>query len=120
MINIKISKGELIDRLSIIILKTAYITDKRKQQSIDEERIRLKEEYDKIKCDKKDEYLKNLIETNSRIWDLENKIRKQKTLLQKILNCHLGTDIANLNDKRHQIKRTIDEKSKIKEEKDYT
>lgn len=120
MITIQISKGELIDRLSIILLKTAYITDKAKQKNIDEERTRLKEQYDKIKCDKKEEYLKNLIETNSKIWDLENKIRNQKTLLQKILTCHLGNNIAKLNDYRHQIKRNIDEKSKIKEEKDYT
>ena len=107
-INIQISPGELIDRYSIILIKTAYIIDGQKMYNIRLEKEMLTKAYDELKNPHKESQLKSLIYVNSLIWDLENEIREHHTW--DFLNrktSKIAKEIAKRNDERHQMKRSI-------------
>ena len=107
-IEIEISPGELIDRYSIILIKTAYIMDGRKIQNIRTEKDILTKKYNELDNPHKESQLKSLIYVNSLIWDLENDIREHHTwdfLNRKVAKT--AKEIAQRNDERHQLKRSI-------------
>lgn len=118
---IEVSIGEVMDKLSILEIKTKKINDPSKLSNI-------KKEYDylydilheEIKVDDTD--YNNLVVVNQKLWDIEDKIRekeREKTFDDKFIG--LARSVYFTNDERAIIKRNINLKynSIFIEEKSY-
>ena len=129
MIDIPVSFGELVDKLTILELKGHYIKDNNKSINIKYELQLLKKLY-KEYYNTGDLPIKNhihdlkgkLYEINSNIWKLEDNIRN-KEKLQEFDDDFIfyARNIYKVNDKRAHLKRQLNElvNSEIIEEKSY-
>ena len=122
---VEVSVGELMDKISILDIKKDKIKDSKNLEHIENEYKILTKEYDnKVKIDDKlKDLYASLKEINSKLWVIEDK----KRLCEKNSNfgeefIKLSRDVHFLNDKRAQIKLSINNYtgSKIKEIKEYT
>ena len=122
---IEVSVGELLDKISILDIKKDKIKDRKNLEHIENEYKILTKEYDnKVKIDDKlKDLYTSLKEINSKLWVIED----EKRLCEKNSDfgevfIKLSRDIHFLNDKRAQIKLSINNYtgSKIKEIKEYT
>ena len=124
IINTPISLGELIDKISILLIKERKITDVKKIDLIHEELTLLKKTLNKVTKDSAiDDYLNQLIDINSALWKIEDELRdceKNKEFDKKFID--LARSVYITNDKRAEIKLEINNKfgSKIVEVKSYT
>ena len=124
IINTPMSLGELIDKISILVIKEKKITDEKKNNLIREELTLLNKTLNEATNNKAiDNYLKQLINVNSTLWNIEDEIRgceKNKKFDQKFIE--LARSVYMTNDKRAEIKLEINNKfgSKIVEVKSYT
>ena len=124
IINTPISLGELIDKISILLIKERKITDVKKIDLIHEELTLLKKTLNEVTKDSAiNDYLNQLIDINSALWKIEDEIRdceKNKEFDQKFID--LARSVYITNDKRAEIKLEINNKfgSKIVEVKSYT
>lgn len=123
MIQIPISIGELIDKLSILEVKKQNVKDPIKLKHINTEFILLKEKSEKYL---EDIEIKNiydkLIETNFKLWDIEDKLRimeKEKRFGGEFID--YARKVYITNDKRFELKNTINSilSSDIQEVKEY-
>ena len=124
IINTPISLGELLDKISILKIKKINIKSIDKLKLINEELKLLKKILDNalpgnLEINK---YLNKLIITNSKLWKIEDDIRKcerKKRYDQKFID--LARSVYFTNDKRTQIKLEINKKfdSTIIEVKSY-
>lgn len=124
-IQIKISPGELLDKITILELKLLKINDQAKLDNIMSEFDSLNpfvnqllEEFEKPL---KDKYL-HLSEVNGKLWDIEDKIRvkeKNKEFDDEFIE--LARSVYKQNDKRSVIKKYINlmTNSDLVEEKSY-
>ena len=117
-----ISLGELIDKITILEIKTERVKDSEKRHNI---RVEL-EELNLIYFPLQDRHLDNfhleLREVNEKIWELEDVIRNCiKTSDRGDLYYTAALNIPLLNDQRAAIKKQINEQfgSEIIEEKLY-
>ena len=123
IVNTPISLGDLIDKISILIIKEKKITDEKKNNHIHEELTLLKKTLNEaINNNAINNYLNQLIEVNSTLWKIEDEIRdceKNKKFDQKFIE--LARSVYITNDKRAEIKLEINNKfgSKIVEVKSY-
>ena len=123
LINIPISLGELLDKISILIIKEKNIVDTQKQYHIKKELDSLNKTLeDSISRSKVKEYIEKLIEINSKLWLIEDDIRdceRKKKFDQKFIN--LARAIYIKNDRRSEIKLEINKKfgSELVEVKSY-
>jgi len=123
IINTPISLGELIDKISILIIKEKKITDDKKNNLIREELILLKKTLNKaINNSDIDNYLNQLKAVNSELWEVEDQIRdceKNKKFDERFIE--LARSVYIKNDQRSEIKLEINNKfgSKIVEVKSY-
>ena len=122
---VEVSVGELLDKISILEIKSEKIKDSEKLNFIKDEYKVLKEQlnlniknYNNIK-----DLYDSLKEINSKLWMIED----EKRLCEKNLDfgekfIKLSRDVHFLNDKRASIKLNINNMtgSKIKEIKEYT
>jgi DNA helicase HerA-like ATPase len=102
-----ISIAELLDKITILQIKSNKILDKTKKNNVDKELNLLIKiiDYNKIKNNKN--YLE-LYETNQLLWDSEDKIRQlEKENQFDNLFIETARSIYKLNDKRSQIKKNI-------------
>ena len=124
IINTPISLGELIDKISILVIKEKKITEEKKNNLIREELTLLKKTLNEVINNKAiNNYLNQLIDVNSTLWKIEDEIRdceKNKKFDQKFIE--LARSVYITNDKRAEIKLEINNKfgSKIVEVKSYT
>ena len=123
--NIEVSVGEVLDKISILEIKQGKIKDLDKLKFISNEHSILKEQLDKnVKSDEKLEKLfQSLKEINAKLWVIEDDKRqceKEKDFTEKFIK--LSRDVHFLNDDRAKIKLEINNLtgSKIKEIKEYT
>lgn len=123
-IEIPVSIGELIDKISILKIKLDQISQPEKKLNIKNELDILNEYYFKIKNEhlEIEKFLNELIKVNLEIWDLQE-ISKNK-IINKELDFNyleITTQIHNLNDLRFEIKKEINLSfnSEIIEEKSY-
>ena len=124
-IKVEISCGELIDKLTILSIKSEKIKDKEKLKNVQHEFKVLNEISQKLKSlnpDEFDNFFKKLRKINLSLWDIEDEIRK----FEKESN--FGEDFIELarsvyitNDERFRTKNEINTffSSGIVEEKDY-
>ena len=123
IVNTPISLGDLIDKISILVIKEKKITDEKKNNLIREELTLLKKTLNEaINNNAINNYLNQLIDVNSALWKIEDEIRdceKNKKFDQKFIE--LARSVYITNDKRAEIKLEINNKfgSKIVEVKSY-
>ena len=124
IINTPISLGELIDKISILVIKEKKITDEKKNNLIREELTLLRKTLNEAANNNSiNNYLNQLIDVNSTLWKIEDEIRdceKNKKFDQKFIE--LARSVYITNDRRAEIKLEINNKfsSKIVEVKSYT
>ena len=124
IINTPISLGELLDKISILIIKIENIHDEKKLAIVKKELNLLLKIQDNLSIDKKilDEYLEKLKEVNSELWIIEDKLRDLER--NKIFDngfIELARSVYFTNDKRSEIKLKINKElgSDIIEVKSY-
>lgn len=123
IINTPISLGELMDKISILKIKKKNISDKSKLNFINDELMLLEEILEKSVINKKiSEYLYKLVEVNSKLWKIEDKIRdceRDKKFNQEFID--LARAVYITNDLRSEIKLDINKYfgSKLVEVKSY-
>ncbi len=122
---VEVSVGELLDKISILEIKSEKIKDHEKLNFINDEYKILKDQLNtNIKNYSEIENLyKSLKEINSKLWVIEDDKRlceKNSDFGEKFIK--LSRDVHFLNDERSKIKLEINNKtgSKIKEIKEYT
>ena len=123
IINVSISLGELVDKVSILLIKEKKINDKHKLVLIRNELSLLKKTLEKfINNNEIDTYLTSLIEINTKLWNIENSIReceRKKIFDQDFID--LARSVYINNDQRSEIKNKINKEfdSNIVEVKSY-
>ena len=123
MFNIPVSNGELVDKYTILQIKSIKITDIDKLQYINKEILILNKYIEILKNNYKlDSLIKKLKLVNLQLWDIEDNIRikeKKKEFDKKFIN--LARNVYITNDKRAKIKLDINKltKSKLVEIKHY-
>ena len=124
IINTPISLGELIDKISILVIKEKKITDEKKNNLIRKELTLLRKTMNEAANNNSiNDYLNQLIDVNSALWKIEDEIRdceRNKKFDQKFIE--LARSVYITNDRRAKIKLEINNKfgSKIVELKSYT
>jgi len=87
----EISAGELFDKITILEIKKARISNKEKLYDIEKELLSLNETVKNFIPDQKDisKYIKNLKDINLKLWDIEDSKRaaeKNKKFDEKFIN----------------------------------
>lgn len=125
MIFTPISTGELIDKITILEIKTEKVKDKNKLKNIKKELKILQslcETYE-ISCNKKYKQFKNkLKKVNLKLWDIEDKIRIKESVKSFDKEfIELARSVYITNDDRARIKKKINLffDSDVVEEKSY-
>ena len=123
-IEIPVSFGELIDKLTILEIKKSKITDNEKLKNIQLEFELLNKKYQtKLKDAKELQVFYNaLLEVNHKLWKIEDKIRileNNKEFNEEFID--LARSVYKLNDERFAIKNEINKtfNSEIQEQKEY-
>ena len=123
LIDTPISLGELVDKISILIIKQKNINDKLKISHVNKELDYLKITLEKnIKKEEIHNYLDQLIKINSELWKIEDDIRECER--KKIFDhtfIELARSVYFTNDKRANVKSEINIKfgSELVEVKSY-
>lgn len=122
-IKIPISPGELLDKITILEIKSEHIEDKDKLANVETELKLLSTIWEKTSQDYDLETLKKeLKENNKALWDIEDKIRiKEFNKEFDRIFIELARSVYIQNDKRADTKKKINLKlgSIIVEEKSY-
>ena len=124
-INIPISYGELVDKLTILAIKQQKIVNQDKLKNINNEYLELDEVAKYLKNIDKiayENFYKKLFEVNLGLWEIEDKIRileKDKNFDSEFIE--LARKVYFTNDKRFEIKSEINKHfgSEFFEEKQY-
>ena len=123
LINTPISLGELVDKISILMVKQKNIKNNNKLDQVNKELNYLLVTLDNhVTKDEIDVFLNSLIDINSRLWVIEDEIReceRKKQFDQKFID--LARSVYFTNDKRANIKLDINNKfgSELVEVKSY-
>jgi hypothetical protein len=123
-IKVPISPGELIDKITILEIKAANISDPAKLANVKVELQLLQETWSTshYASSNIDAEWKQLRDVNKQLWDIEDDIRdkeRQRQFDQQFIE--LARAVYIRNDERAAVKKTINTKlgSKIVEEKSY-
>jgi len=120
----EISIGELIDKITILEIKTENITDKNKLKNIRTELVSLSQTRDSMvpKSKELDNLTAQLLGINKQLWVIEDDIRdKERNRCFDKEFIKLARDVYYTNDKRCTVKRKINmlAGSRLVEEKSY-
>ena len=123
MIQIPVSVGELIDKLSILHVKKTKVSNEQKLTFINTEFELL---YNMSSYYLNDEEISKLyhklVEINSKLWDVEDELRVIESTKEFDVNfIELSRKVYYTNDERFSVKNKINEltNSDIREQKDY-
>lgn len=123
-VNVPISLGELLDKISILEIKKQKIVDKTKNENISKELKSLKSKFNKlnISSNEVEKLYNELKKVNLKLWNIEDEIRileKNKIFNKKFIG--LARSVYITNDKRFEIKNSINSllESSYVEEKSY-
>ena len=123
LINTPISLGELVDKISILIIKQKNITDETKLDHVKKELDFLQNTLMNYVQQKEiNTYLENLININSKLWNIEDDIReceRKKLFDQSFID--LARSVYFTNDERAKLKNDINKTfgSELVEVKSY-
>ena len=123
LINTPISLGELVDKISILIIKQKNITDETKLDHVKKELDFLQKTLMNYVQQKEiNTYLENLININSKLWNIEDDIREceRKKLFDQTF-IELARSVYFTNDERAKVKNDINKTfgSELVEVKSY-
>ena len=123
LINTPISLGELVDKISILIIKQKNITDETKLDHVKKELDFLQKTLMNYVQQKEiNTYLENLININSKLWNIEDDIREceRKRLFDQTF-IDLARSVYFTNDERAKVKNDINKTfgSELVEVKSY-
>ena len=109
LINTPISLGELVDKISILIIKQKNITDENKLDHVKKELDFLQKTLmNYVQQEEINNYLDNLININSKLWNIEDDIReceRKKLFDQTFID--LARSVYFTNDERAKVKNDI-------------
>jgi hypothetical protein len=120
---IEVSKGEVLDKISILALKKSKIQDKAKLENVYHEYQTLLPYFDQIvNTQQLGDLYWQLSAVNTELWDVEDKLRefeKSRTFNTEFIE--LARSVYYLNDRRAELKRDINilSGSDLIEEKSY-
>ena len=123
LINTPISLGELVDKISILMIKKKNISDSIKLQYVNKELEFLQKTLKKyISEGEINEFLLKLVNINSKLWDIEDDIReceRKKLFDQTFID--LARSVYFTNDERAKVKNDINKNfgSELVEVKSY-
>ena len=123
LINTPISLGELVDKISILIIKQKNITDETKLDHVKKELDFLQKILmNYVQQEEINNYLENLININSKLWKIEDDIReceRKKLFDQTFID--LARSVYFTNDERAKVKNDINKTfgSELVEVKSY-
>ena len=109
LINTPISLGELVDKISILIIKQKNITDETKLDHVNKELDFLQKTLmNYVQQEEINNYLENLININSKLWNIEDDIREceRKRLFDQTF-IDLARSVYFTNDERAKVKNDI-------------
>lgn len=123
MIQIPVSVGELIDKLSILLLKRTKCDSQEKRKAADNEFDKLKPIAQQFLESKEiTDLYDQLVDVNDRLWDIEDEIRhkERRNEFDKRF-VELARSVYRVNDERFALKDQINALtgSEIKEVKSY-
>jgi hypothetical protein len=119
---IEVSNGEIVDKITILMIKLEKINDPQKKRNIQKEYFYLIKKLDELGMEKDSVLLRELLEINKKLWDIEDKIRdKERNKIFDEEFITLARNVYLINDERSKVKRKINEitNSDIIEEKSY-
>ena len=109
LINTPISLGELVDKISILIIKQKNITDETKLDHVKKELDFLQKTLmNYVQKEEINNFLENLININSKLWNIEDDIReceRKKLFDQTFID--LARSVYFTNDERAKVKNDI-------------
>ena len=123
LINTPISLGELVDKISILIIKQKNITNETKLDHVKKELDFLQKTLmNYVQQEEINNYLENLININSKLWNIEDDIReceRKKLFDQTFID--LARSVYFTNDERAKVKNDINKAfgSELVEVKSY-
>ena len=123
LINTPISLGELVDKISILMIKKKNISDSIKLQHVNKELEFLQKTLKKyISEEEINEFLLKLVNINSKLWNIEDDIReceRKKLFNQTFID--LARSVYFTNDERAKVKNDINKTfgSELVEVKSY-
>ena len=123
LINTPISLGELVDKISILMIKKKNISDSIKLQHVNKELEFLQKTLKKyISENEINNFLLKLVNINSKLWDIEDDIReceRKKLFDQTFID--LARSVYFTNDERAKVKNDINKTfgSELVEVKSY-
>lgn len=105
-----ISTGELIDKLSILMIKQKFIKDRLKLDLVNAEFKELKETLDGLNLKNVEPKLDALLAINTKLWKIEDDIRAKESLGEfDDTFIKLARAVYLTNDERFKLKREINE-----------
>ena len=123
-VNIPVSLGELLDKISILEIKNEKILNESKLKNIKKELIGLRNVLEElnINLSEIDDLYKDLFKINLTLWEIEDSIRvleKNEDFGKQFID--LARSVYKTNDKRFEIKNEINKlfNSEYVEEKSY-
>ena len=109
LVNISVSLGELVDKISILMIKQKNIKETSKLENVNKELESLNNTLTQyIKEQELNNYLNTLIDINTKLWNIEDDIRKCERLKkfdQTFID--LARSVYFTNDERAKIKNDI-------------
>tara|TARA_B100000575_G_C22595182_1_gene373049 strand:+ start:72 stop:455 length:384 start_codon:yes stop_codon:yes gene_type:complete len=123
LINTPISLGELVDKISILIIKQKNIKNESKLEHVKKELDYLQKTLMSYVQQKEiNDFLENLININSKLWNIEDDIReceRKKLFDQEFID--LARSVYFINDERAKVKNGINKTfgSELVEVKSY-
>ena len=118
---IEVSIGEIVDKLSILKIKTEFIKDDEKLKNVKKEYDYLYDiVFNEMKINQSD--FSEMVSINEKLWNIEDNIRdkeRNKEFDNEFIN--LARAVYVTNDKRAEVKKKINikYKSSFTEEKSY-
>jgi len=124
LISVPVSFGELIDKLTILEIKSERIADPAKVANVRDERDLLNATWNANPASRTDISVERaeLKRINEALWEIEDEIRlKEKAQAFDTRFIELARAVYHTNDRRAAVKRAINEKlgSRLVEEKSY-
>tara|TARA_Y100001937_G_C7130192_1_gene336940 strand:+ start:3471 stop:3845 length:375 start_codon:yes stop_codon:yes gene_type:complete len=118
---IEVSNGEIVDKLTILLIKKENIKDKEKLKNIQNEINQIEHISNSIVTKDSEEFIE-LYEVNKSLWEIEDNIRRlelRKQFDEEFIS--VARSVYRNNDKRAEIKRQINQMSgsELVEEKSY-
>lgn len=120
---VEVSVGELIDKITILEIKTEKFDSKQKLANVNKEYQILKKKMDEVGITIEDEKYQKLKEINLNLWNIENQIREKeanKEFDDEFIE--LARKVYFNNDERSKVKKQINLEydSDLIEEKEYS